>query len=211
MKKRNKNVLICIIIFLIIVAIVLIIDFNNALYFISKNFNYDFLGIFIPNIILLLISVATYFLVDGRNLEKEETLNKNQLNVLNIMLQQSYVTVKKGIEIIINDDYMMKQFIVPRASSKKAYKNDIVQNIQTFPFVYDEQIMKMMYDGLADKEIINKYIEIKRLYKSYVDAKVNCYDLLQYDVKELDNFKKSIEEDKGNLIRLLEEELERIK
>lgn len=211
--KKTKNyikVITCVIVFLLITIITIILDYNNALYSVSKNFNYDFLGIFIPNIVLIFIFFITYSLIEKRSIEKEERLNRNQLDILNIMLQKTYTDCKKVIDKFINDSYTLKEFIVPRNSSKKSSTPNIVNNFQELPFGYDEQIMKMMYDGLIDKEIINKYLEIKDVYKSYVKSKIDFYDLLQYDAKELNSLKESIKEDNARLSNLINEELARI-
>lgn len=212
MKKRRRlnKVVTCIVLFLLIIAIVVILDYNNTLYFISKNFNYDFLDIFIPNIVLIFIFFMTYFLIDKRNIEKEEKLSKNQLDILNIMLRKTFTDCKKVIDKFINDPFTLKEVIIPRKNSKKENVPDIMKNFQEIPFVYDEQIMKMMYDGLIDKSIIDKYLEIKDLYKSYVKAKIDFYDLLQYDAKELNSLKESIKEDNTRLSNLISEELARI-
>ena len=84
-KRKSSKVIVTIIIFLAVSFIILFLDFSNILYFISKNFNYDFLSIFIPNIVLIFIFLITYFLIDKRNMEKEEKISNNQQNVLNIM------------------------------------------------------------------------------------------------------------------------------
>lgn len=60
MKERSKvnKVIICVVAFILIVVIGIVLDYTDILYFISEHFNYDFLGIFIPNIVLIL-----YFLL----------------------------------------------------------------------------------------------------------------------------------------------------
>ncbi len=212
MKKtwRINKVIICIIAFISILIIGIILDCTNVLYPVSQHINYQFLELFVSNSVLIFIFFATYFLVDKRKMDKEEKLNKNKLNILNIMLKKTFATCKKVLEYFINDSYTLEHIIVSNISFKKNNGIDNVKNFQELPFSYDEQIMKMIYEGFVDKKIIKEYLEIKELYKSYIKAKIDFYDLLQHDAKELNDLKESIEEDNKRLTRLINEELKRI-
>ena len=73
-------------------------------------------------------------------------------------------------------------------------------------------ILRICYieDEIDLRTVINKYLEIKDVYKSYVKSKIDFYDLLQYDAKELNSLKESIKEDNTRLLNLINEELARI-
>lgn len=208
-KDRLNKVIICIIIFTLIIAIVLFLDFTNCLYNISKNFNYDFLGIFSSNITLIFILFTTYYLIDKRNIEKEERINNNKLGILNSMLKKTYETCKKSLKVILNDSYVIENFITSKTIVNKK-ESDIIKNLQDFPFFYDDQLMTMMYDGIVDNNITDKYLEIKDLYKSYVSSKIVCHDLLNYNLKELKDLKESIMNDNKRLTKLINDELNRL-
>ena len=110
----------------------------------------------------------------------------------------------------INDSSALDMLIKHASSLKKRDIGDVVKDFQNNPFSYDEQIMKMMYDGLVDEEIIDNYLNIKELYKSYVKSKIGLYDLLKYDSSALDNLKNSMIEDNKKLTNLINKELKRI-
>ncbi len=210
MKRRFSKVIITVILFLIISFIILFLDYGNTLYFISKNFNYDFLGIFIPNIVLIFIFLITYFLIDRRNMEKEEKINNNQQNVLNIMLQKTYFTCKEYLRLVINNSEMIEKYIIPKINPNELDGKRIIDTQKNSPFSYDDQIMKMVYDGLVEKDILNNYIEIKNLFKSYVDMRITFYDIAEYKGKETRELRKVLEEDNIKLNKLIDEELKRI-
>ena len=210
MKRDFNKVIITVVCFLTILSIALFLDYSNIVYPISKNLNYDFLNIFISNIFLIFIFLITFFLIDNKNIEKEEKRNKNRLNALNIMMYETFTTCKKVLDNFINDPYTLEQVILPNVSSKKNKGVDIVKNFQELPFNFDEQIMKMIYDGFVEEKIIRRYLEIRNLYKSYVKSKIDFYDLLHYDAKELNDLKESIKNDNRRITNLIDEELERI-
>lgn len=210
MKRKSSKVIVTIIIFLAVSFIILFLDFSNILYFISKNFNYDFLSIFIPNIVLIFIFLITYFLIDKRNMEKEEKISNNQQNVLNIMLQKTYFTIKEYLRLVINNSEMIEKYIIPKINPNELDGKRIIDTQKNSPFSYDDQIMKMVYDGLVEKDILNNYIEIKNLFKSYVDMRITFYDIEKYKGEETKELRKVLEEDNLKLNKLLDKELQRI-
>ena len=205
-----KRIITTIVIFLIIIVGVLLLDIGNILYFISKNINYDFLGIFIPNIVLIFIFMITYFLIDKRNMEKEEKISNNRQSVLNIMLKKTYYTCKEYLRIVINNPEIIEQYIIPKINQNETKKQPIIETQKNSPFNYDEQIMKMAYDGLVNKEVLENYLEIKSLFQSYVDMKITFYDIEKYKRRDTDELRNDLEEDNEKLNRLINEELGRI-
>lgn len=212
MKKKNENIkiVICIFSFCVVTTIVLFLDYGNILNFVSKNFNYDFLGIFIPNFVLIFIFTITYLLIDKRNMEKDEKTNKNRQDILDLMLLKTYNACKDGIRLIINNSEIMEKYIIPKIKQTTKDGKSIIDNQKDFPFAYDEQIMKMAYDGFVDSKIINNYLEIKKLYMNYVDMRITFYDIEKNNSVEGEALKETIEEDNENLNQMLNNELKRL-
>ncbi len=70
-KKKN---LIAIIIFcaFLIICTVLTLDYFNTLIFISKNLNFEFLGIFTNFIVVILLFIITYILVEKKTFDIQQ-------------------------------------------------------------------------------------------------------------------------------------------
>lgn len=209
MNKKN-NILILIIVILILFLVVLFLDYGNYLYFISKNFNYEFLGIFISNFVLIFIFLMTFYLIDSRNIEKSNKIDNNKINVLNMMLDRTYYTCKESLRLVINNSEMLEKFIIPKVDFN-SNSNKIIDIQKNSPFSYDEQIMKMAFEGLVDWDILDKYLEIKRLFQSYVDMKITFYDIAKYKGNETKKIRSILDEDNNRINSLLDEEMKRIK
>lgn len=201
----NKKILIYCISMIIILSIILLIDYTNIGYFISKNLNYNFLNIIVNAIIVIFIFILTYCMVEKKTFLLDEKKEKNKLSVLKILLENVYESCKKNIELV-NNQNTLEKYIIPKINMNSL--DNLVENrLKNIPFINEQYIIDLFKDGICEDEIIKKYFEVKQTYQEYISLRITFFDL----EKEKNNIpknkyllaKSTIEADKLKLEELL--------
>ena len=204
----NKRIVKYIFIATMIIIIVIVLDYFNVLYFISKNLNFDFLNIFANSLIIVLMFCITYVLIEKRNLEIEIEKKKNKTNALYYMLMRSYINCQSTFEII-NDPNILKNHIVPKCNFN-ATKDEFIEIQKNSPFEFNSQIIDMMLDGDVEKNLIMEYFSIKSMYNKYLNMKIVFFDIDDYKDEKSRELKKIIEKDKNELSSKLNNAMKKI-
>lgn len=204
----NKRIVKYIFIATMIMSIVIVLDYFNVLYFISRNLNFDFLNIFVNSLIIVLMFCITYILIQKRNLEIETEKKKNKTNALYYMLMRSYTNCQNMFEII-NDPDILKNYIVPKCNFNVT-KDEFIEIQKNSPFEFNSQIIDMMLDGDVEKNLIMEYFSIKSMYSKYLNMKIVFFDIDDYKDEKSRELKNIIEKDKNELFCKLNNAMEKI-
>ncbi len=206
---NNSFSIIKVILFLIfIVVLVLILDYFNTFYFITKNLNFDFLSIFINAILVISIFIITYYLIDKKRLDDEYIKNKNAMNVLFVLLSRTYKNCMDNINLLNNQE-MLEKYFIPKCDFN-AVNDKFMENYKKYPFDYENKIFDLIEMGISNIDYINSYIEIKELYKKYVDMRITFFDIDKYDKLEHKMLAEQIKLDYDTLNNKLKKEIKKI-
>lgn len=195
MKKDNfkLKIVITILISLILIIITMLIDFLNCLSFISSQLNTSLLEIIINNIILIMIFLITYFLIDNRNMKKDEEKKKNQEYVLKELLLETYSECKKIIELMDNNEMLIK-YIVPKVDFDKSdLDNIIVSNLKNNPFKNENSILDLFKEGICSTTYLHNYLSIKSKYQEYVSIRITLFDAEELTNNQKNKLKENLE------------------
>lgn len=174
MKINNKKITPqkLIIIFLFIVVIVLIVDYSNILYPISKKMNYDFLNIIINAFTMILVFLLTYIMIDKKISDNAKIIDNNKRNTLLALLNQ--VTRECMITFdFINDKKNLETFIY----LKNNYNNSIEEILKNKPFETEQYIISLFNDGISKFNNLEKYMYLKEKFQHYILLKFTFYNL----------------------------------
>lgn len=174
MKINNKKITPqkLIIIFLFIVVIVLIVDYSNILYPISKEMNYDFLNIIINAFAMILVFLLTYIMIDKKISDNAKIIDNNKRNTLLALLNQ--VTRECMITFnFINDKKSLETFIY----LKNNFNNSIEEILKNKPFESEQYIINLFNDGISKFNNLEKYMYLKEKFQHYILLKFTFYNL----------------------------------
>ncbi|MCI9016477.1 MAG: hypothetical protein HFJ53_04880 [Clostridia bacterium] len=103
----------------IIIVIYLDMDFFNVFNFITKELNLDAFAILVNAIVVVFVFLITYSLVNKKTFELDQEKNNNKLNLLNILLKETYKDCKENLDMLNNDE-LLKLYIIPKVDFNKA-------------------------------------------------------------------------------------------
>lgn len=177
--KKNEiglKIKITILISLVLIVITLLIDFSNIFSIVFSKLNWTFLEIIINNVILIMIFVITYFLIDKRNMDKNEEKMNNQEYVLKQLLIETYTECRKTIELLDNNEVLSK-YIVPKVDFNKTdFDNFIVTNLKDSPFKNENIILELFKEGILLTVYLCNYLRIKKEYQSYISIRIAFFE-----------------------------------
>ncbi len=94
-------------------------DFFNVFNFITKESNLDAFAILVNAIVVVFVFLITYSLVNKKTFELDQEKNNNKLNLLNILLKETYKDCKENLDMLNNDE-LLKLYIIPKVDFNKA-------------------------------------------------------------------------------------------
>lgn len=175
---RENNIFKYIMISCFIIVIYLILDFLNVFNFITKEINFDVSAILVNAIVVVFVFLITYSLVNKKTFEREQEINNNKRNLLNILLQGTYKSCKDNLNILDNDK-MLKKYIVPKVDFN-SLNDRIIENLKCFPFQNERYIIELFSSGIAQHNTIKEYFEIKELYQKYVNMRITFFNINEH-------------------------------
>lgn len=177
--KRYMTLMFAISYFLLSI-ILIILDYYNvfsALGFGIGNINWDFTGMVIANMIVVLLFVITYETLDRRSAEKE---NNKRLIAISL-IKQSYEQCVWYTNTLSKE--IVEKYIVPKMNfDGGADENKVVMNLKNAPFENDGAILSLVYDGQISVETINSYFKIKQLFSQYSDSTLSKCRTMLYQI-----------------------------
>ncbi len=167
--KDKIKVIAVIAAFLILSAIIAVVDYNNCFSGLGHNitnYNFDVLSIVIGNGVVVVLFVITFILLDRRNIQKEE----NKRKVALIMLKSIYTHCSEMIEKF--DDHKFWVDVVSPSTFEKAEAREAKKNhFSRLPFFENnESILSFSQDGILHGDEIDRYIQVKKLYTEYIGS-----------------------------------------
>lgn len=209
-KQVNKNFSLKTILAIdaIILLVVLLLDYFNFFASISKNLNFEFLNIFVNSLVIVTMFFVTYNFIEKRNFDINLEQKDNKANVLYTLLLRTYNNCISTLDFINNQEYFEKYFI-PKCDFN-AINDPFLQRQLSLPFEFDSEIINLMKDGVADKEILINYLEIKALFRTYFNKRVVFFDIGKYDDKKSKELNALINKDKIKLENRISEEVKNI-
>lgn len=183
MTKKTKSILKLIIILSIVLIIVfLLLDYFNILGIVGievERFNTDYLSLFIGNLIVISLFVATYFIVDSHGLKKE----KNKYGTALIMLKNTYLNCQKNIAFF--DKKENRERIAKKCDFDKPINEEpMFLYFQNQPFEYQDAILNFSLEGIISPDEYEMYLKIQSQYKNYISMAISLYD--SYEVARLE-------------------------
>lgn len=168
----------------ILILIVGLLDYFNALNFISKNLNFDFLNIFINALVIIFMFVITYLLIESKTLEAEKEKNNNKKGILILLLKKVCDECLNQISML-DEQAIVEKYLIPKIDFN-ATNNVIENNIKRKPFEYEEDIINLFSDGIIDKKYFSNYMKIKDCFENYVQWRIIFFDVKKKGRKDLE-------------------------
>lgn len=195
---EKSSILKYVLISCIIIVIYLAMDFFNVFNFITKELNFDAFAILVNAIVVVFVFLITYSLVNKKTFELDQEKNNNKLNLLNILLKETYKDCKDNLDMLNNDE-LLKLYIIPKLDFNKS-SDKITENLKLLPFQNEKHIIELFSSGIAKNNIIDKYFEIKKLYQKYINMKITFFDINENrDTNEHEELYNLLNTDKDNL------------
>lgn len=156
--------------------------------------------------IVVTLYIATYYIVDRRQIKKEE----NASYVVDVLLYHTYTDCVGNLGLINNKEFSQK-YIVPKVDYNKPINHDsVVQNLQNSPFSTRNEIIDLAKSGLVEEEVFDKYIAIERNYKNLVGMKIVFLGSQEPQTVEQKELYDGMARREDDVTTLLEEELKRL-
>ncbi len=178
MEKNTVRTILKIIFFaIIIVTVVIIVDYFNLLGMIgidTSKLNVDFLSLIIGNVIVISLFISTYYIVDQRNIKKEN----NQQSIAYLTLIDVYKSCLDMVEMFKNDEIREKA-VEKVDGSKTLLDNKHQQHWLNYPFENESMICGFASSGIISKEVFKEYLTIKADYQKYINVSIVFSDVYE--------------------------------
>lgn len=209
--KRNKrrNLLIKIVcIFLILISAILVFDYFNILNFISKNLNFDFLNIIMNVIVVIFIFLLTYILIEQKSFEIQDDVYQKKIKVLVSLLLRIYYKCIENIDLLENQE-ILEKYIIPKCDFN-AINDSFMNDYKDYPFDFENRVIDLMQTGIVDVVFLDNYLDIKNLYRKYVNIRIAFFDIKKSNINEHKEVVNLIDIDQFDLKRKLECEINKL-
>jgi len=171
-----------------------------------SKINSELFGSLLNAAIVVTLYIATYYIVDRRQIKKEE----NASYVVDVLLYHTYTDCIGNLGLVNNKEFVQK-YIVPKVDFNKPINHDsVVKNLQNSPFSTRNEIIDLAKSGLVEEDVFDKYIAIERNYKNLVGMKITLFDLHEPQTSEQKELYDGMIRRETSVTTLLEEELKRL-
>ena len=186
---------IIILISIIIVLIALIVDYFDILEIIGidiKNLNLDFWNIFVPNSIVIVTAIVTFFLIEKRNYEKERMGDY----IGKVLLKEIYTSYSVHID--------MFERLLEKYDDRPPLSTDMEGKIQDLVFSEDKLVTEQLRDAHISKEEYEAYNEIKKKLGLWIFMLSRPNANKENDVVDINELKSKINKEKNELKNKIE-------
>lgn len=142
--------------------------------------NWDSAALVVGNIIVIGLFMVTYFLLDKRNVEKEN----NQREIAKRMLLTMYDSCVEMAELFEDEDNRA-QAIKHCDFNKLEFEDAVMSTYLNLPFEHHDAVLDFATAGVISAEEFEDYMKIQKQYKAHVNLRI-----ILFDEDVLPNFKK---------------------
>lgn len=167
-KPRRIVAILC-----VLLALSVILDYFNisqVFHIDMSNFNWDFLSIFVGNLVVVGLYYLTYWLIDRHNIKRTENQERNVKTVIN----EVYKQCNKIIALLENEIGIVE--VLPDVQpDNNTYVADVIETINksvfaTEPFIYDAVV-----NGIIAQSELETYINIRSDFIQYVSYRARLF------------------------------------
>ena len=157
----------------VLLALSVILDYFNisqVFHIDMSNFNWDFLSIFVGNLVVVGLYYLTYWLIDRHNIKRTENQERNVKTVIN----EVYKQCNKIIALLENEIGIVE--VLPDVQpDNNTYVADVIETINksvfaTEPFIYDAVV-----NGIIAQSELETYINIRSDFIKYVSYRARLF------------------------------------
>jgi len=156
-----------------VVCLYIFLDYINILKCVGlsvSRINISLLSLVLNICMIIGIFIATYILIDSREVRKD----RNAYAAVKVMLGIAYKTCIEYIGLLDNPEHM--QAIVKRCDFNKYGDGEVEVNLKKAPFINQSLIMSYIEKGLLSQKMLEDYLAIKHDYEAYVTMAITFFD-----------------------------------
>lgn len=150
----------------VLLALFLILDYFNISQIIHidmSKLNWDFLSIFIGNLVVIGLYYLTYRLIDRGNIKRAKNQERNVKKVINSV----YTECRKNIALLENEIGIVE--VLPDVQSDShIYVADVTERINKTVFAMEPFIYDAVNNGVIAESELETYINIRSAFIQYV-------------------------------------------
>lgn len=150
----------------VLLALSVILDYFNISQIIHidmSNFNWNFLSIFVGNLVVVGLYYLTYRLIDRDNIKRAKNQERNVKKVINIV----YTECRKNIALLENEIGIVE--VLPDVQSDShIYVVDVMERINKTVFAMEPFIYDAVNNGVVAESELETYINIRSAFIQYV-------------------------------------------
>ena len=195
----------------VLLALSVILDYFNisqVFHIDMSNFNWDFLSIFVGNLVVIGLYYLTYWLIDRHNIKRTENQERNVKTVIN----EVYKQCNKIIALLENEIGIVE--VLPDVQpDNNTYVADVIETINksvfaTEPFIYDAVV-----NGVIAQSELETYINIRSDFIQYVSYRARLFanESKGRELEKNSLFMDTIKRVKTDLIHDIEQQLSKAK
>ena len=195
----------------VLLALSVILDYFNisqVFHIDMSNFNWDFLSIFVGNLVVVGLYYLTYRLIDRDNIKRAKNQERNVKKVINIV----YTECRKNIALLENEIGIVE--VLPDVQSDShIYVADVMERINKTVFAMEPFIYDAVNNGVVAESELETYINIRSAFIQYVSYRALLF-AEKSKGRELEKnslFMDTIKRVKTDLIHDIEQQLSKAK
>ena len=160
-KPRRIVAVLCV--FLVLSVILDYFNISQIIHIDMSNLNWDFLSIFVGNLVVVGLYYLTYRLIDRDNIKRAKNQERNVKKVINIV----YTECRKNIALLENEIGIVE--VLPDVQSDShIYVADVMERINKTVFAMEPFIYDAVNNGVVAESELETYINIRSAFIQYV-------------------------------------------
>lgn len=160
-KPRRIVAVLCV---LLVLSVILdYFNISQIIHIDMSNLNWDFLSIFVGNLVVVGLYYLTYRLIDRDNIKRAKNQERNVKKVINIV----YTECRKNIALLENEIGIVE--VLPDVQSDShIYVADVMERINKTVFAMEPFIYDAVNNGVVAESELETYINIRSAFIQYV-------------------------------------------
>ena len=160
-KPRRIVAVLCV---LLVLSVILdYFNISQIIHIDMSNFNWDFLSIFVGNLVVVGLYYLTYWLIDRHNIKRTENQERNVKTVIN----EVYKQCNKIIALLENEIGIVE--VLPDVQpDSHIYVVDVMERINKTVFAMEPFIYDAVNNGVVAESELETYINIRSAFIQYV-------------------------------------------